>query len=45
LTRAEREFQEILKRSPQFYPTETALGYLELARQNHGAALEHFDRR
>ena len=44
LARAEREFQVILKRSPQFYPTETALGYLELARQNHGPALEHFDR-
>jgi tetratricopeptide (TPR) repeat protein len=44
LLRAEREFQAVLKRSPQFYPTETALGYLELARQNHGPALEQFDR-
>lgn len=44
LVRAEREFQAVLKRSPQFYPTEAALGYLELARQNYGPALEHFDR-
>ena len=28
LERAEREFQAVLKRSPQFYPSETALGYL-----------------
>jgi tetratricopeptide (TPR) repeat protein len=41
---AEREFQVVLKRSPQFYPTETALGYLELARTNYGPALERFDR-
>jgi tetratricopeptide (TPR) repeat protein len=44
LVRAEQEFQAVLKRSPQFYPTQTALGYLELSRQNHAAALEHFDR-
>ena len=42
--RAEREFQAVLKRSPQFYPTETALGYLDLARSNHTSALERFDR-
>jgi Tfp pilus assembly protein PilF len=41
--RAEREFQNVLKRSPQFYPSETALGYLDLARSNHAAALERFD--
>ena len=41
---AERAFQAVLKRSPQFYPSETALGYLELARKNHGPALERFDR-
>ncbi len=41
---AEREYQLILKRSPQFYPTEAALGYLELARSNYAAALERFDR-
>ncbi len=34
LGRAESEFQAILKRSPQFYPSETALGYLELSRKN-----------
>jgi Flp pilus assembly protein TadD len=42
--RAEREFQTVLKRSPQFYPSETALGYLDLARSNHPAALERFNR-
>jgi tetratricopeptide (TPR) repeat protein len=42
--RAEREFQAVLKRSPQFYPTETALGYLDLARSNHTSALERFNR-
>ena len=41
---AERAFQAVLKRSPQFYPSDTALGYLELARKNHGPALERFDR-
>jgi len=41
---AEREFLALLKRSPQFYPSEAALGYLELARAQHGAALERFDR-
>jgi Tfp pilus assembly protein PilF len=44
LTRAEHEFQAVLKRSPQFYPTQTAMGYLELARQNYGPAVAHFDR-
>ena len=44
LARAESAFQAILKRSPQFYPSETALGYLELARSNPAAAVEHFDR-
>ena len=42
--RAERELQAVLKRSPQFYPSETALGYLDLARSNHTSALERFDR-
>ena len=44
LDRAEAALQAVLKRSPQFYPSETALGYLHLARKNHAAALERFDR-
>jgi tetratricopeptide (TPR) repeat protein len=44
LTRAEREFQAVLKRSASFYPSEAALGYLELARKNYSEALDHFDR-
>jgi tetratricopeptide (TPR) repeat protein len=44
LSRAETGFQAVLKRSPQFYPSETAFGYLELARQNFEAAAERFDR-
>jgi tetratricopeptide (TPR) repeat protein len=43
-TRAEREFQTVLKRSPAFYPSEAGLGYVELARKNYPQALEHFDR-
>src|SRR4051812_1788625 len=35
LPQAEREFQVVLKRSPAFYPSETALGYVELARNNY----------
>ena len=44
LERSERDFQEVLKRSPQFYPSETALGYLYLARKSFAPALERFDR-
>ena len=44
LGRAETELQAVLKRSPAFYPSETALGYLEFARKNYGPAIEHFDR-
>ena len=44
LARAETEFAAILKRSPQFYPSETALGYLELARKNFEASAARFDR-
>jgi tetratricopeptide (TPR) repeat protein len=44
LSRAEAGFQAILKQSPQFYPSDTAMGYVGLARKNAGAALEHFDR-
>src|SRR3954465_12301552 len=39
LPQAEREFQVVLKRSPAFYPSETALGYVELARNNYPAAI------
>src|SRR5688572_30255951 len=44
LARAETEFQSILKRSPQFYPSETAWGYLDLARKNFEPAVARFDR-
>ena len=44
LSRAETGFQAVLKKSPQFYPSETALGYMELARRNVEPALERFDR-
>jgi len=41
---AEREFASALKVTPAFYPAETSLGYLELARKDAKAALPHFDR-
>jgi len=41
---AEREFQLALKAAPQFYPAETGLGYLELARKDPKAALAHFEK-
>lgn len=44
LRNAEREFVTALATSPAFYPAETALGYVELARKNAKAALPHFDR-
>ena len=40
---AEREFAAALKTTPAFYPAETSLGYLELARKDAKAALPHFD--
>ena len=43
LGRAETGFADILKRSPNFYPSETALGYVELARKNFEAAAARFD--
>jgi len=43
-SRAEAGFLAVLKRSPQFYPSEAALGYLELARKNFEPAVERFDR-
>src|SRR5262249_55195927 len=44
LVHAERGFQAILKKSAGFYPSETALGYVGLARQSYESALQHFDR-
>jgi tetratricopeptide (TPR) repeat protein len=40
---AEREFEAALK-TPGFYPAESGLGYLELARNESKSALSHFDR-
>jgi tetratricopeptide (TPR) repeat protein len=44
LKNAEREFAGALKAAPGFYPAETSLGYMELARKDARAALPHFDR-
>ena len=44
LKTAEREFSAALHAAPEFYPAETSLGYLELARKDPKAALPHFDR-
>ena len=44
LKTAEREFSAALKNDPRFYPAETSLGYLELARKDPKASLPHFDR-
>src|SRR6187397_658349 len=43
LKTAEHEFTAALKNDPGFYPAETSLGYLELARKDAKAALPHFD--
>ena len=43
-SRAEAGFMAILKRSPQFYPSDTALGYLDLARKNFEPAAARFER-
>jgi predicted negative regulator of RcsB-dependent stress response len=43
LSQAEKSFQAVLKRTPSFYPSEAALGYVELARKDYPAALDHFD--
>jgi tetratricopeptide (TPR) repeat protein len=43
LSRAEAGLQAIMKRSPQFYPSETALGYLDLVRKDHQSAIARFD--
>jgi tetratricopeptide (TPR) repeat protein len=44
LKNAEREFSTALVAAPAFYPAETSLGYVELARKDARAALPHFDR-
>ena len=44
LRTAEREFAAALRILPAFYPAETSLGYLELARKDAKSALPHFDR-
>jgi tetratricopeptide (TPR) repeat protein len=41
---AEREFSTALAAAPGFYPAETSLGYVELARKDAKSALPHFDR-
>ena len=44
LKNAEREFTLAIKTTPAFYTAEIGLGYVELARRDHKAALAHFDR-
>jgi tetratricopeptide (TPR) repeat protein len=44
LRAAERNFQSSLKLAGGFYPSETGLGYVGLARKDHDSAVEHFDR-
>src|SRR5262252_8877282 len=47
LKNAEREFSSAVKAAPDFYPAETSLGYVELARKDASAAaaaLSHFDK-
>jgi tetratricopeptide (TPR) repeat protein len=44
LKNAERELSATLKAVPGFFPAQTALGYVELARSDAKAALQHFDR-
>jgi tetratricopeptide (TPR) repeat protein len=44
LRNAERDFRTALRNATDFYPGETALGYLELARKDPKAALSHFEK-
>jgi tetratricopeptide (TPR) repeat protein len=44
LKAAERNFDAALKLSPDFYPADAGLGYVELARREHERAAERFDR-
>src|SRR5262245_13334393 len=41
---AEYEFAAALQNDPSFFPAETSLGYLALARRDAKGALPHFDR-
>jgi len=41
---AERTFQAVLKKSAAFYPSDTGLGYVALARSQYPEALSHFER-
>lgn len=43
LKNAEREFTAAFKMQPGFYPAETSLGYVDLARNDAKAALPRFD--
>src|SRR5262249_36523925 len=44
LKNARREFETALRVAPEFFPAETALGYVELAGRDPKAALPHFER-
>jgi tetratricopeptide (TPR) repeat protein len=44
LKNAEREFSTALQLAAAFYPAETSLGYVEMARKDAASALPHFDR-
>lgn len=44
LANAEREFSGALSRARGFYPAEAGLGYVNLARRDFDAALQHFNR-
>ena len=40
---AERDFKQVLKEAPAFYPAETGLGYAALLRKDAAGAVGHFD--
>lgn len=44
LRTAERNFSDVLKTAPDFYPAEAGLGFVALARKDSRAASSHFDR-
>ena len=41
---AEREFEQALRATPEFFPADTGLGYVELAKKDAKAALPHFEK-
>jgi len=43
LSEAERDFSQIVRRLPAFFPAETALGYVQLARADAAGALTRFE--